>query len=102
VRLQLRMLCLEQTPVIYLHLNAEHPATEQYLPGLREMGFFFSGVLPYGLAGADALILQYLNNLDIDYESIHLYSAEALELLAFIKGMDPIRRDLASGTTMKG
>lgn len=101
LRLQLRIQCLEQTPVIYLHLNVEHPATAQVLPRLREMGFFFSGVIPYGLAGADALILQYLNNLEIDYESIRLYKTDSLELLAFIKGMDPVQRDLA-GVTKKG
>ena len=98
VRHQLRILCLEQTPVIYLHLNIEHPAAEQFLPGLQEMGFFFSGVLPCGLAGYDALILQYLNNLSIDYESICLHSPSALELLAFIKGRDPVQRELSSGT----
>lgn len=97
VRYQLRTLCLEQTPVVYLHLDIEHPATEQFLPGLQEMGFFFSGVLPCGLAGSDTLILQYLNNLKIDYESICLNSPSAFELLAFIKGRDPIQRELSSG-----
>ncbi|MFP5213078.1 MAG: GNAT family N-acetyltransferase, partial [Acidobacteriota bacterium] len=34
VHFQLRMLCLEKTPVIYLNLDAEHPALERFLPRL--------------------------------------------------------------------
>ncbi|MFP5213560.1 MAG: hypothetical protein ACLGPL_09295, partial [Acidobacteriota bacterium] len=69
---------------------------------LREMGFFLSGVLPDGLAGHDALILQYLNNLYIEYDSIRLFRPESLELLASIKEMDPVHRDVATTTAMKG
>jgi serine/threonine-protein kinase RsbW len=52
------------------------------------MGPFFAGVMPESLIG-DALILQYLNNVDLDYSKILLVSDVAKELLTYISGRDP-------------
>jgi hypothetical protein len=35
------------------------------------------------------LILQYLNNVDLDYSKISAYSEAAKELLAYIQKLDP-------------
>lgn len=95
LRRQLRLLCLEQLPVIYLHLDLERPYTRECLPAIEALGFFFSGVLPESLDGHDALIMQYLNNQLIDYGEIRLHSPESEELLAAIREMDPLQRELA-------
>lgn len=94
LRLQLRLLCLEQLPVIYLHLDLERPYTRGCLPDIETLGFFFSGILPESLDGHDALIMQYLNNQLIDYGQIRLHSPESAELLAAIREMDPLQREL--------
>ncbi len=94
LRLQLRLLCLEQLPVIYLHLDLERPYTRERLSDIEELGFFFSGILPEVLDGHDALIMQYLNNQFIDYGQIRLHSPESVELLAAIREMDPLQREV--------
>ena len=52
------------------------------------MGFFFAGILPESSIG-DALVLQYLNNVDLDYSKILLVSDIAKELLVYISEHDP-------------
>ena len=47
------------------------------------------GDLPRGLDGRDALILQYLNNLTIDYSLLAPFSGEAQKLLAYVRQQDP-------------
>ncbi len=37
----------------------------------------------------DALILQYLNNVRIDYDKIVLYSDEARQIRDYVREMDP-------------
>ncbi|MCX6930322.1 MAG: ATP-binding protein [Verrucomicrobia bacterium] len=88
VRNHLRRFCLEQTSCINLFLNLEDPATQSLTGEFERMGFFFAGILPCARIG-DTLILQYLNNVDLDYEKIAAYSDVAKELLAYIRAHDP-------------
>jgi len=97
LRHQLRLLCLEQLPAVYLHLGLEQPYTRHCLPDIEALGFFFAGILPESLDGRDAIILQYLNNLCIDYDQIHLHSPESVELLASIRNLDPLQQELGRG-----
>ena len=94
IRLQLRMLCLKQIPVIYLYLNIEQESTLHLQIELENIGFFFAGIIPDGMDGHDALILQYLNNLLVDCDNIHLHSDESQVLLSYIMSLDPVRRDV--------
>jgi len=55
---------------------------------LEKLGFFFAGVLPQASVG-EALVLQYLNNVQLDYSKIQAYSDMAKRLLAYIKARDP-------------
>ncbi|MDM8550193.1 hypothetical protein QUF72_08955 [Desulfobacterales bacterium HSG2] len=55
----------------------------------EESGFFFAGVLPGGMSDKDALILQYLNNVEIYYYDINVNSAVADDMLSYIKNYDP-------------
>jgi hypothetical protein len=53
------------------------------------MGFFFAGILPGGFTDGDALILQYLNNVPIDYNAIQVKSDLAAKLLTYVREQDP-------------
>lgn len=83
-----KSLCLERTDVLYLFLDLESPGCPKLAQTCEELGFFFSGVLPYGLHGRHTLILQYLNNLAIDYDKIKLHAPFAQKLLLYIKTCD--------------
>ena len=88
VRRLLRGFCLQQYAAINLFLNFEEPSTYHLTAELEKLGFFFGGILPCGRIG-DTLILQYLNNVDLDYSKIIAYSDVAKELLAYVRAHDP-------------
>lgn len=88
VRGILRDLCLKQVAAINLFLNLEDPATCYLTEEFEKLGFFFAGILPKAGVG-DALILQYLNNVPLDYTKIHAYTDVAKGLLAYVSERDP-------------
>ena len=87
VKAQLKDLCLERIDIINLYLDLRDPYTAVFTGPFEELGFFFSGILP-GENNGEALILQYLNNVPIDYSRIRLESVAARELLDYIRGLD--------------
>ena len=89
IRSRLHKYCMQHVDVLYLHLNLEDEATPGLVGHCEEMGFFFSGVLPYGLHGCHCLILQYCNNLALSYDAIKLYGSAANSLKEYIKKCDP-------------
>ena len=90
VKSRLRELCLKRFEIIHLCLGLSNPQTAHYCQQFESLGFFFAGILP-GTKVGDALILQYLNNVPIDYEKIKTKSQKGSELLAYIKNLDPNR-----------
>ncbi len=84
VRKTLRDLCLKSIAAIQLLLNLEDPRTCLMTAEFEKMGFFFSGILPMASVG-EALILQYLNNVSIDYDKIMLYSDEARQIRDYVR-----------------
>ncbi len=88
VRRLLRDFCLQHYSAINLFLSLEDPKTYHLTAELEKLGFFFAGILPGARIG-DALILQYLNNVDLDYGKITAYSENAKEILAYIRARDP-------------
>lgn len=74
---------------IHLQLDLEDPVAAPLASAMLQEGFLFGGILPYGLNGRDALILQYLNTLKVEYDQIELASQEAKDLLAYIRENDP-------------
>ena len=89
VRKLLRGFCLQQVAAINLFLSLEEPATSFLTQEFETLGFFFAGILPCARVG-DALILQYLNNVDLDYSKISAYSEAAKEIVAYIQARDPV------------
>jgi anti-sigma regulatory factor (Ser/Thr protein kinase)/RimJ/RimL family protein N-acetyltransferase len=86
----LKQLCLKQYDLILMYLNMSDSGTFYLTEEFEKLGFFFSGILPGALHG-EALILQYLNNVPIDYERIKLHSRMGREILDYIKQKDPNR-----------
>ena len=87
VRGRVRELCLQHMDSIYVDLPLSHPATAQAGAGLRDLGFFFGGIIPEahgGDIGGDVLRLQYLNNIEINPSDIHTASDFGEELLGLI------------------
>jgi serine/threonine-protein kinase RsbW len=80
-----RKLCIEHTDVLYLYLDLEQPGCAKLADRCEKLGFFFCGVLPYGMHGRHTLILQYLNNIEIDFNKIKLNSPFAEKLLRYVE-----------------
>jgi serine/threonine-protein kinase RsbW len=80
--------CLQGVAAINLFLRLEDPLTYTMTEEFEKIGFFFAGIMPESRIG-DALILQYLNNVDLDYSKICLVSDVAKELLNYIRERDP-------------
>lgn len=89
IRSLLHKYCMEHVDILYLFINLEKSGAAQLAGLCEEMGFFFSGILPFGLRGRHSLILQYRNNLSLDYSAIQLYDPTALRLKNYIEQHDP-------------
>ncbi|MCA1959561.1 MAG: ATP-binding protein [Desulfomonile sp.] len=89
VKSRLRDLRLERMDAINLYLDLSDPLTAVMSERFEELGFFFAGILPAAARRGDALILQYLNNVALNYDMIRLDSDLAKDLLAYIKSHDP-------------
>ncbi len=88
IRTILRHWCLDRLETICLYLPLPQPATADLCPGVEDMGFFFSGLLP-GRAGEDWLVLQYLNNQRYDYGLIKTAFPFGRELTDYVRACDP-------------
>jgi anti-sigma regulatory factor (Ser/Thr protein kinase) len=86
----LRELCLKRYEVVALYLDLRDPLTFYLVPEFESLGFFFGGILP-GYSVGEALVLQYLNNVAIDYDSIKLHTEVSREILSYVKLQDPNR-----------
>jgi serine/threonine-protein kinase RsbW len=84
----LRNLCVKKIASMTLCLSLEDPKTYFLASEFERMGFFFAGILPGSKVG-DALLLQYLNNVELDYDKILAYTDMAKEILAYVKKSDP-------------
>ena len=89
IREQLKDLCLKRIEVMYLYLDLHNPFTQRMSSRFEDMGFFFGGVFPGQASGNDALVLQYLNNVPMDYGKIAVDSEFAQQLKNYIEKHDP-------------
>ena len=80
---RLRELCLQKIDCIYIDLPLSNPMTQQICAPLEMMGFFFAGIIPEMFDG-DVLRLQYLNNVDIDFEKVTVVSDFGKELFDYV------------------
>jgi anti-sigma regulatory factor (Ser/Thr protein kinase)/ribosomal protein S18 acetylase RimI-like enzyme len=89
VRTKVKEICRQRNEIVNLFLNLSDPLTGIYAVQFEKLGFFFAGILPGAFRDGDALILQYLNNVPIDYDAIQVESAIAEKLLAYVRQQDP-------------
>jgi serine/threonine-protein kinase RsbW len=72
--------------VIHLYLNLREPSCAGFVDDFEAMGFFFAGAMPS--RHDNSLILQYLNNVEIDYDKIRTADAAIDKLLSYVKESD--------------
>ena len=89
IKSKVKEICLQTTDIINLYLNLSDPLIGTYTAEFENLGFFFSGILPGGFKNGEALILQYLNNVPIEYDAIQVESAIAKKLVAYVRKQDP-------------
>jgi anti-sigma regulatory factor (Ser/Thr protein kinase) len=88
VRKMLRRHCIKQVAAINLFLKLTDPLTFHLTAEFEKMGFFFAGILP-GTRIGDTLVLQYLNNVEFDYDKVVIYSDITREIFNYIRRHDP-------------
>jgi serine/threonine-protein kinase RsbW len=88
VKNTLKELCNKKIDQITLYLNLGDPRTALLCEDFEKLGFFIAGILPFSHVG-EALLLQYLNNVNIDYSKIMVASGSAQEMLDYVKAHDP-------------
>lgn len=89
LRATVKQLARDKIEVMSLLLNLSDPHTASFVRDLEREGFFFAGILPGAFKNGDALILQWLANVEIDYDRIELESDIAKELRDYIRARDP-------------
>jgi anti-sigma regulatory factor (Ser/Thr protein kinase) len=84
IKTKLMGILRQNIKVIHLFLNLQDSLTSPLTTEFEKLGFIFGGILP-GEHFKDTLVLQYLNNLQIQYGKIQLHSVVSRELLEYIK-----------------
>jgi serine/threonine-protein kinase RsbW len=88
LRRELYWLRREDVRVVELYVDLSIPVAAQLAPTLEDLGFMFTGVMPK-TEGHHAMIMQFLNGVQVDYDELHVVSDMARELLAYIRVNDP-------------
>ncbi|MBF0506484.1 MAG: GNAT family N-acetyltransferase [Nitrospirae bacterium] len=88
VKRHLRDLCISRIEAVYLFLNLCDPLTALMTAEFEKMGFFFAGINP-GPSGTDRLVLQFLNNLAVDYSHLQFASNKGQQIAEYVRLHDP-------------
>ncbi|MCC5464612.1 GNAT family N-acetyltransferase [Pelosinus sp. Bkl1] len=84
VKKKMKEMLAKNTEAILLYLSLNDPLTYKFAEQFEQMGFFFAGVLP-AMSIGDALILQYLNASNFDYNKVQIASKNAKEILDYVR-----------------
>jgi len=87
IKQRLKELCQKKIETVNLYIDLCDENSVKYIEDFESLGFFFSGVFPSNKK--QFLILQYLNNVPIDYSKIVLVSDFAQELGKYVQECDP-------------
>lgn len=88
IRHTLKHLCQGHFESILLDIDMGQPGAPDLITCCETLGFFVAGILP-GFNDAETIILQYLNNVPIDYDQIQVASPRAQEIKTYIRERDP-------------
>lgn len=84
IREQTERCCRHAVEAVFLVMKLQEPAASGIIAAAEELGFVFAGIVPAGLEGGDAIVLQYVN-FSVEWDRIQLASPFAKELLAYIQ-----------------
>jgi anti-sigma regulatory factor (Ser/Thr protein kinase) len=87
IKYRLKELCQKKIETVNLYLDLQDEFSMSKVEELEVMGFFFAGAFPHD--PCQYLILQFLNNVPIDYSRIVLASEFSQELMVYVKEQDP-------------
>jgi len=85
IRLTLRDMCTKQLSTIFIYISLTDSNAPYMIEKCNDMGFIFSGIQPYWKDGNHCIVMQYINNTMLDFESIKLADEFALKLREYIK-----------------
>lgn len=83
----MKELCQKKIEAICVYFDLTDPAVNLAINILEKQNCFLAGVFP--AHPRPFLVLQYLNNVGINYDEIAIRDDFAKELLDYIKGRDP-------------
>ena len=89
VHFRLRGLRHRGVQSIQLWLSLHDPAAMTLVADFEKLGFFLAGIQP-GWRGQDALILQYLHDVDVDVSKLHLEGDVAKRIAEVIGRLVPL------------
>lgn len=92
MREKLYRLRLDGVHIANLYLNLTDPGTPDATAILEQLGFRFTGIMP-GTKGGDSMLLQLLDGVVVDYESMQLVSDTAKELVDYAMRNDPFTKN---------
>ncbi len=84
---RVKELCQKKIESINLYIDLCDPNSVRSVPVFEELGFFFAGVFPNDQI--QYLVLQYLNNVPINYETIECASEFGKVLKEYVRHCDP-------------
>jgi serine/threonine-protein kinase RsbW len=83
-----RKLCIAGVDILYLVLDLGSPLAPRAVEQAEAAGYFFAGIFP-GYHHPHSLVLQYLNNIAFDYDTIVTLTPTAGRLKSYIRRLDP-------------
>lgn len=90
MREELRRLFIDEIRVIEIYLSLDDPLTPAMAEALERMGFFFTGILPQTRRG-DALVMQYLHGIQLDFSRLVVVGEVAQSLLEYVQAQIELR-----------
>ena len=85
---ELRRVRHDETRVVELYLALHDPAAPTCVAEAEKLGFFVTALLPEALGG-DALVMQYMNGVQVEYDDLVIDREETRQLLGYIATLDP-------------
>lgn len=82
-----KRICIAKVDVIYIFMDLRDYAAVDLVDDLEKIGYLFGGIFPH-YHHEHTLVLQYLNNLNFDYELIHSHTLLATELKNYVQALD--------------
>ena len=83
-----KRICIAKVDIIYLFINLQEEEAVEKVEELEKLGYFFVGIFPY-YHHEHTLVLEYINNIEFDYDKITALTPTAEELKSYIRRLDP-------------